>query len=342
LIHGSCLCGAVAFEIEGRVSPMQTCHCSRCGKVSGSAFSTSLLTAGKSFRWLRGAEAISVFRLPSGFAHSFCRSCGSPVPVPYPDGKVVGLPAGSLEGDPGTRLLRHTFVGSKAPWFEITDDVPQFESWAAEPVSGDPKQIVAAGYDAIGAAYDAQRAEQPGPELVRLIEQLPRGARVLDIGCRGGRPVTLALAQRADVVGVDLSAAQIERARRAVPNARFVVGDIMAQQFAAGSFDAVVAFYALFHLPREEQGPLLERVAGWLAPGGLLLATVPAQAHAGYTEPDFFGARMYWSQFESNWYADRLHELGFEILTSGILSHGYRDAPERREERHPYLFARRR
>ncbi len=342
MIRGSCLCGAVAFEIEGKVSPMQTCHCSRCRKTSGSAFSTALLTAAGSFRWVQGAGEIAVFQLASGFRHAFCRTCGSPMPAPEPTGKVVALPAGCLDDDPGTRLFRHTFVGSRAPWFEITDTLTQFETWAAEPVTGDPKQIVASGYDAAGAAYDAQRDEHPRPELLRLIELLPPRARVLDIGCGGGRPVTLALAQRADVVGVDISAGQIERARKAVPNATFVVGDIMSQRFTPASFEAVVAFYALFHLPRQEHKPLLERVATWLAPGGYLLATVSQRGHPGYTEPDFFGARMYWSEFDVDWYADTLSELGFEILARGVLPHGYRNTPERRVERHPVLFARRR
>jgi ubiquinone/menaquinone biosynthesis C-methylase UbiE len=340
VIRGSCLCGAVAFEIEGRVSPLQTCHCSRCRKVSGSAFSVSLMTAVKSFRWLRGQDQISVFRLPSGFGHSFCRTCGSPVPVPHPTGKVFGLPAGSLEGDPGTRLLRHTFVGSKAPWFEITDALPQHETWAAEPVTGDPKQIVAAGYDAIGAEFTAQRDPRPVPELLRLIDLLPPGARVLDLGCGAGWPVTAALAERADVVGVDISPRQIERARHAVPRATFVTGDITAQEFPPRCFDAVVAFYALLHLPREEQRPLLERIARWLKPGGHLLATVSERSHPGYTEK-FFGARMYWSEFDTDWYVETLRELGFEILARGVLGHGYHDAPGRRAERHPYLFARR-
>jgi SAM-dependent methyltransferase len=290
---------------------------------------------------VHGAEQIAVFQLASGFRHAFCRACGSPMPAPEPVGKVVALPAGCLDDDPETRPFRHTFVGSKASWFEITDTLTQFETWAAEPVTGNPKQIVASGYDSAGPAYDAQRDEHPRPELLRLIELLPPRARVLDIGCGGGRPVTLALAQCAEVVGVDISAGQIERARKAVPNATFVVGDIMSQRFAPASFQAVVAFYALFHLPRQEHRPLLERVATWLGPGGYLLVTLSLHGHAGYTEPDFFGARMYWSGFDPAWYELTLRDLGFEILASGVLGHGYLDAPDRPQERHPVLLARR-
>lgn len=129
MLRGSCLCGAVAFEIDGRVSPMECCHCSRCRRTSGTAFSTALLTATKSLRWVRGREAITSFELPSGFRHDFCSVCGSPTPRAT-DEKLTAIPAGALLDDPGTRPLRHCYVGSKAAWFDPADGLPQFESAA--------------------------------------------------------------------------------------------------------------------------------------------------------------------------------------------------------------------
>ncbi len=339
MIRGSCLCSASAFEIEGRLSPMQTCHCSRCRKTSGTAFSTGLLTASKSFRWLRGRELICVFDLPSGFRHAFCKVCGSPMPGPDVGGKVVSLPAGCLDDDPGTRPFRHTYVGSKAAWYEITDDLDRFDEWAAGEVRGDPREIVRSGYDKSGPTFSAQRERDPGPELARLIELLPERARVLDLGCGAGVPVTAALASCAEVVGVDISAVQIEQARKQVPEAAFIVADIAEQAFEASTFDAVVCFYALFHLPREEHRPLLERIATWLRPGGYLLATFARRSHPGYTEPDFFGAPMYWSHFDGDWYTGVLRELGFGLLADGVIGHGYRDASAR-PEHHPIILAR--
>ena len=289
---------------------------------------------------MQGQELISSFELPSGFRHAFCRVCGSAMPGPDLSGKVVPLPAGCLDDDPRTRPFRHIYVGSKAPWFEINDDLEQFEEWPAGRVEGDPKQIVESGYDACSSRFNAQRSRHPSAELTQLTDALPAGARVLDVGCGGGVPVTLALSRHADVVGVDISAVQIEQARARVPNASFVVGDITAQQFERASFDAVVAFYALIHVPREEHRPLLERIATWLKPGGYLLVSVARGGHPGYTEKDFFGATMYWSHFETTWYTALLGERGFDVIASGLLGHGYRDGAGYPDERHPIVFAR--
>jgi SAM-dependent methyltransferase len=206
-------------------------------------------------------------------------------------------------------------------------------------VTSCPKEIVAAGYDACSASYTAVRVSDPSPALTRLLEVLSPRARVLDIGCGAGVPVTTTLAQTADVVGVDISPVQIKEARRNVPNGSFLVGDIMSQTFEPSSFDAIVSFYALFHLPRDEHRPLLDRIAIWLRPGGHLLLTVADADHPGYTEPDFFGATMYWSHFEAGWYASVLRELGFVVFTEDVLGHGYRQVRSLPAERHPVVFA---
>ena len=207
-------------------------------------------------------------------------------------------------------------------------------------VTVDPKEIVASGYDACGARYSAARAHDSSPEIERFLDAVPQEARVLDIGCGAGIPVTSALAQVYKVVGVDSSAAQIAQARLNVPRAEFMLGDIMTADFSPRTFDAVVSFYTLFHLPREEHRPLLERIALWLRPGGHLLITVANSDKAGYTEPDFFGVTMYWSHFERSWYSSVLRELGFGILDEGVLGHGYRGVPGLLPERHPFVFAR--
>lgn len=129
---GSCLCRAVRYEIDGRISPISLCHCSKCRKASGSAFHAGSLCRKTRFRWVAGEDLIAAYRTDSGYQTRFCRSCGSPVPFFQTDGEYVVLPSGALDQDPGSRPARHIFVGSKAPWFEITDTLPRFEEHAPE------------------------------------------------------------------------------------------------------------------------------------------------------------------------------------------------------------------
>ncbi|HUG15101.1 MAG TPA: class I SAM-dependent methyltransferase, partial [Thermomicrobiales bacterium] len=122
----------------------------------------------------------------------------------------------------------------------------------------DPKLIVGAGYDAIAARYlNTRRAGAADLELLDdLAARLPDGASVLDLGCGAGVPVAQRLAGRLLVTGVDISAAQIALARQLVPDATFLQADMTALDFPDGAFDAVVSFYAIIHVPREEHPAL--------------------------------------------------------------------------------------
>lgn len=209
------------------------------------------------------------------------------------------------------------------------------------PTKRDPKEVVAAGYDACGARYTAARSSGSVALIQRLLGSLPARPRVLDVGCGAGIPVAALLARHADVTGVDLSEGQVREARRRVPAARFVTGDVLEQDFEPASFDAIVALYVLFHLPREEHAALLRLFRRWLRPEGTLLATLTDVAHPGYTRPDFFGVPMYWSHFDAPWYLAGLRELGFSVVDSGALGHGYGGDARLPEERHPFVLARR-
>lgn len=130
MIRGSCLCGGVRFEIERAVGPFELCHCNRCRKVSGSAFVAGVGVRTEDYRFLAGRELVSVYEAPileapPAYRVSFCRRCGSLVPEPEPQGAWFEIPAGLLEGDPGVHPDKHIFVEHRAPWFAITDSLPQ-------------------------------------------------------------------------------------------------------------------------------------------------------------------------------------------------------------------------
>jgi hypothetical protein len=132
MVTGSCLCGGVRFEINGRLTPMQYCHATRCQKATGSAFAVEVAARVEDFRWTRGEDLVVVYeapllREPPAYRRVFCRRCGSPLPIVRDESPFVVLHAGLLDDDPGTRPLRHLFVGQKPGWSDIHDDLLQFD-----------------------------------------------------------------------------------------------------------------------------------------------------------------------------------------------------------------------
>ncbi len=127
-ITGGCLCGAVRYEVTGPFLRAGHCHCSRCRKHSGAAVLTQGRVRREDFRLLSGEESLRVYRPAEGAAvKAFCVRCGSSLfGGSWPEGPEVSLRLGSVDGDPGIRPQVHTFVDSRAPWDEITDDLPQY------------------------------------------------------------------------------------------------------------------------------------------------------------------------------------------------------------------------
>lgn len=184
------------------------------------------------------------------------------------------------------------------------------------------KRIVADGYDQIAERYGRWAAaieDDPRDWLIaRLVAELPLRARLLDLGCGSGVPSTVVLADRFEVVGVDNSTVQIEKARRNVPSATFIVGDLTEVDFPIGSFDAATAFYSLNHVPREEHAPLFARLSRWLVPGGLFLAAFGVNDEADWTG-DWLGVPMYFSSHDPDTTRGMLATAGFELLLDRVV-----------------------
>jgi SAM-dependent methyltransferase len=184
------------------------------------------------------------------------------------------------------------------------------------------KDLVSAGYDTVHGRYADSAGRDPSRRQHYLLRAarmgLLKGGDALDLGCGTGRHVTASLASAGfRVTGLDVSARSIEAARRELPSVRFVVGDMATVKFPAGSFDLVTAFYSIIHLPREEHGEVLRRVAGWLRPGGGLIASLGASCGDAYEE-DWLGVPMYWSSWDHQTNRRLMADAGLGILVDTV------------------------
>ena len=129
-LTGKCLCGAMAYEINGDLGPIVNCHCSKCRRWHGAAFRTRCTIKRKDFKWVKGEDNLSKYHSSKNVIKTFCKICGSSLISMYEDKPdYIGLPIGGLEQDPGSRPIANIFVGSKSPWYEITDNLPQYEGF---------------------------------------------------------------------------------------------------------------------------------------------------------------------------------------------------------------------
>jgi SAM-dependent methyltransferase len=206
------------------------------------------------------------------------------------------------------RLLRHNTCGA---------DVDRGELILME-----RKRIVEQGYDRIAERYAAWAARVWSDERARytnlIVRSLPVGADVLELGCSTGGSTTQALAERFKLTGVDLSTRNVELARANVPSATFLHADMTALELEPASFDAVVAFFSIIHVPRDEQPGLLAQIARWLRPGGLFVATMGAHATENGYEEDWLGAPMYWSHFDAETNRRLVEEAGLVIESATL------------------------
>jgi hypothetical protein len=125
MITGSCLCGALGYEAEGRLQNLMHCHCSMCRKHHGAPFATVVTVPAQGFRWQRGEGTLLEYPSSALRVRRACGICGSVAPTPLQD--RVLLPAGNLLGELGDASGLHMFVGSKAPWHVIADGLPQHD-----------------------------------------------------------------------------------------------------------------------------------------------------------------------------------------------------------------------
>lgn len=125
MIRGSCLCQGVRFEIRGDMSRASHCHCAMCRKAHGAAFGTYARARREDFHWIAGEELVGRYRSSPQVTRTFCVRCGATLQWVHDRAPYLGIALGVLDDDPGVRPELHIYAASKAPWYEITDPLPQ-------------------------------------------------------------------------------------------------------------------------------------------------------------------------------------------------------------------------
>jgi hypothetical protein len=125
-LSGECLCGAVRFTVEDAFRYALNCHCSQCRRTTGTAFKSFAGIERPKFRVVAGENELLIYGDPDSH-DSHCGTCGSFLYSVVRDGTYVHVNLGALRDEPAIRPTAHIYVGSKAPWHEITDDLPQHD-----------------------------------------------------------------------------------------------------------------------------------------------------------------------------------------------------------------------
>jgi len=124
---GSCLCGAITFQVEGPLEAIQICHCGQCRKAQGGAFASNIPVQRECFELLSGEHMLRAFESSPGKERVFCGQCGSPLFSRRRDlPQVIRLRAGALDEPVQARPIAHFYVSNKASWWPILDSLPQF------------------------------------------------------------------------------------------------------------------------------------------------------------------------------------------------------------------------
>jgi len=125
-LKGSCLCGAVRYEVAGEPKRFYHCHCTRCRKATGTGHASNMFMQPAALKWLSGEEQIRSFKVPEAkrFTNSFCATCGGRVPRQVKDSDIVVIPAGSLDDEAPMQPQARIFAESRAAWSCADDVVP--------------------------------------------------------------------------------------------------------------------------------------------------------------------------------------------------------------------------
>ncbi len=128
MIQGHCECKRVSYQADCEITDLSHCHCSQCRRLHGAAYATFAGIDATKFRYRSGEEELKTYASSHDHNRVFCGNCGSNILVSVEGfSDFLYLCLGGVDGNPSLPEAYHIFVGSKAPWHEITDDLVQYD-----------------------------------------------------------------------------------------------------------------------------------------------------------------------------------------------------------------------
>jgi hypothetical protein len=126
MLSGSCLCGAVAYEVDADAGPIVHCHCQSCRKTHGAAFSSIMAVPRDHFRFVRGDALLNTFESSPGKSRKFCSRCGSHIVAQRDQASVTILRLGCLDTPIEAADAYHIWRSDGASWYDPKSELPEF------------------------------------------------------------------------------------------------------------------------------------------------------------------------------------------------------------------------
>jgi SAM-dependent methyltransferase len=187
----------------------------------------------------------------------------------------------------------------------------------------DIRKTVAEGYERLGPKYwEWSRANDPQYRELYLepaLALLDAGSLVVELGSGSGLPAGAIIAERHRLVCVDVARAQLDLVGTNVPSAKRVLSDMSTVEFAPGRVDAVVAFYSIIHVPREDHAKVFASIMAWLRPGGVFVASLGASDNPVDRDDWIDDVLMFWSSWDAETNRNLVTEAGFRIVRDEVL-----------------------
>jgi len=185
--------------------------------------------------------------------------------------------------------------------------------------------IVREGYDKIARKYCEDRnLFENWSEINDFVKELPKNAIVLDIGCGAGVPVLKTMVEKGYTIkGIDFSKSMLELAKKNVPKADLVHGDVLKVELEDESFDGIISTYAVIHIHKSHHPALYQKIYNWLKPGGVMLVSTSRDENGeDYYSHDYYGVRMAWSHPSARESLQIIKNTGFEIIFDRTVTTG--------------------